>query len=235
MKLYSYCRSSTSYRTRIALHLKAIDFEVVPVNLLEGEQLSQGFLKVNPLGGVPALLDNDFIVSQSLSIIDYLEQKHPDPSLYPSNHKDRAIANQIALMVAEDIHPLINLKTQKYLAQNFGAGKDEKETWYKHWTVLGMRAIEGVLEVHGKSSKYALGEKVSVADICLIPNMYSMRRFNVDLDRFPICLEIEKNCLKLEAFQKASPEMQIDAPEGLEQIHGPNSPVLKRVAEDMLQ
>jgi maleylacetoacetate isomerase len=230
MKLYSYCRSSTAYRVRIALHLKGIKFETIPVNLLKGEQLAEEYLELNPLGGVPALDDGKVIIAQSLSIIDYLEQKIPDPNLYPKDLEDRAAAIQIAFMVAEDIHPLINLKTQKYLTDHFDADGVDKEKWYKNWTVKGMQAIEKRIQMYGKSGLFAIGNEISVADICLIPNMYSMRRFNVDLDAFPLCRKIEKNCVQLDAFQKASPEMQNDAPEDLEQIHGPEAPFLKEVA-----
>lgn len=228
IKLYSYCRSSTSYRARIALHLKSIEFETVPVNLLKGEQRSDAYLAVNPLGGVPALSHDGFTVSQSLAIIDYLDHLSPERPLWPHDPKERAFALQIALAVAEDIHPLINLKTQKYLADHLGASDADKKAWYKHWTMSGMAAIEKMLASSGHAGDFALGQRVSIADLCLIPNMYSMRRFNMDLSAFPHCLQIERHCIQLEAFQKAAPETQPDAAEDLEQIHGPHAPLLQQ-------
>lgn len=127
IKLYHYFRSSTSYRVRIALHLKGVEFESVPVNLLKGEQRAAGYLEINPLGGVPTLQDGDFTVSQSLAIIGYLDRMRPEPPLLPDDSREHAFAQQVALCVAEDIHPLINLKTQKYLADHFGADEAAKK------------------------------------------------------------------------------------------------------------
>lgn len=226
IRLYSYFRSSTSYRTRIALHLKGVEFETVPVNLLKGEQRSAEYLKINSLGGVPALQDGDFIVTQSLAIINYIEKLSPEPPLMPHDLKEQAFAQQVALAVAEDIHPLINLKTQKYLADHFDADDVAKKEWYAHWTAEGMNAIEAMLATSGKAGDFVLGDQVSIADICLIPNMYSMRRFGMELSAYPLCLRIERHCIGLDTFQRAAPETQPDTPEGLEPIHGPDSPLL---------
>ncbi len=230
IKLYSYFRSSTSYRARIALHLKGIEFETVPVNLLEGEQRSVDYLKINPLGGVPALVDGDFVLSQSLAIINYVDNLAPEPSLAPGDFKDQAYVRQIALSIAEDIHPVINLKTQKYLADHFGVDDEGKKEWYRHWTTQGMAAIESMLQRDGRAGNYVLGDQVSVADLCLIPNLYSMRRFNIDLSPYPLCCAIERHCIQQPAFIAAAPETQPEAPEGLEQIHGAHAPLLKEVA-----
>lgn len=230
IKLYSYFRSSTSYRTRIVLHLKGIEFETVPVNLLKGEQRSEDYLKINPLGGVPALQDGELILSQSLAIINYIDNLVPEPSLAPGDFSEQAFARQVALSVAEDIHPLINLKTQKYLADHFGANEAAKKAWYTHWTTQGMAAIEFMLRRDGRAGHYVLGDTVSVADICLIPNMYSMRRFGVDLSPYPLCRAIERHCIAQPAFIAAAPEMQAEAPDDLEQIHGPEAPLLNAAA-----
>lgn len=230
IKLYSYFRSSTSYRVRIAMNLKGIEFQTVPVNLLKGEQRSDDYLKINPLGGVPALVDGDFVLSQSLAIINYIDNLASEPSLAPGGFQDQAYVRQIALSVAEDIHPLINLKTQKYLAEKFGADDEAKKEWYAHWTAEGMAAIEKMLQADGRAGNYVLGDKVSVADICLIPNMYSMRRFGVDLSPYPLCCAIERHCIQQPAFIAAAPETQAEAPSDLEQIHGPNAPFLKEAA-----
>lgn len=229
-KLYSYFRSSTSYRVRIALHLKDIEFETVPVNLLGGEQRSADYLKINPVGGVPALQDGDHVVSQSLAIINYIDNLVPEPSLAPGDIKDQAFVRQIALTIAEDIHPLINLKTQKYLAEHFGADDAAKKEWYRHWTMTGMQAVEDMIARYGKAGDFVLGDQVSVADLCLIPNMYSMRRFNVPLDDYPLCRAIEAHCVQQRAFIEAAPETQPEAPDDLEQIHGPDAPFLKEAA-----
>ncbi len=230
LTLYHYFRSSTSYRVRIALHLKGLAFETVPVNLLAGEQRTDEYLKINPLGGVPALKDSDFVLSQSLAILNYLDNLAPEPSLAPGDEKDQAYVRQIALSVAEDIHPLINLKTQKYLADHFDADETAKHVWYTHWTTQGMAAIEAMLERDGRAGGYVLGDQVSVADLCLIPHMYSMRRFDVDLSPYPLCRAIERHCVRQEAFIKAAPETQPEAPAGLEQIHGSAAPLLKDAA-----
>lgn len=228
LKLYSYFRSSTSYRVRIALNLKGIEYETIPVNLLKGEQGGEDYLKINPLGGVPALVDGEFVLSQSLAIINYIDNLRSEPSLAPGDSKDQAFVRQIALSIAEDIHPLINLKTQKYLVENFGADDAAKKKWYTHWTTTGMTAIERMIASYGKAGNYVLGDKVSVADICLIPNMYSMRRFGVPLDDYPLCCAIERHCITQPAFIKAAPETQAEAQDNLEQIHGPNAPFLNR-------
>lgn len=223
LKLYHYFRSSTSYRVRIALHLKRIAFESHPINLLESQQRSPEYLAINPLGGVPCLQDGDFTLSQSLAIIDYLEQITPTPALYPSDPKDRAFVQQIAAIIAEDIHPLINLKTQKYLAEHFSADEAAKKEWYRHWTTQGLAAVEKMLASHGKTGNFVLGDTPTIADICLIPHLYSMRRFTIPLDDYPRCVAIEKHCIALPAFIAAAPESQREAPEGLEQIHGKNA------------
>lgn len=223
IRLYHYYRSSTSYRVRIALYLKNVDFESYHINLLNAEQRSAEYLTINPLGGVPALQDGDFILTQSLAILDYLEQIKPSSSLYPADAKSCAFVQQIATVIAEDIHPLINMKTQKYLSDNLGADELAKKEWFRHWTSTGTAAIEKMLACHGKSGNFALGDQVSIADICLIPHLYSMRRFGVNLDEFPLCRAIEKHCVSLPAFIAAAPESQSEAPEGLEQIHGKNA------------
>ncbi len=230
LKLYSYFRSSTAYRARIALHLKGIEFETAPINLLKGEQRSPAYLKVNPLGGVPALQDGDFIVAQSLAIINYIDNIAKEPPLAPGDFRDQAFARQIALTIAEDIHPLINLKVNNYLADKFGADDGAKKEWYTHWTGAGMRAVEAMLSRYGKAGNFALGDRVSIADICIVPQMYSMRRMGMKLDEFPSCRRIEAHCVALEPFRRAAPETQPDAPADLAPIHGPDAPLLKEAA-----
>lgn len=223
MKLYHYFRSSTSYRVRIALHLKGLNFEERPINLLKSEQRSAEYLSINPLGGVPSLQDGDVTLSQSLAIIEYLEGIKPTPALYPADPKLRALSLQIASIITEDIHPLINMRTQKYLADHFGADDTAKQKWMRHWMNEGMRALESLIERSGVSGACSIGNTPSLADICLIPHLYSMRRFNIALDDYPRCTAIEKHCIGLPAFIAAAPESQSDAPEDLAPIHGRKS------------
>lgn len=230
IRLYSYFRSSTSYRVRIALALKGMDYEVVPVNLLKGEQRTPEYLSINPAGGVPALQDGDFVLGQSLAIINYIDNLVAEPKLAPGDFRDQAFARQVALTIAEDIHPLINLKVNNYLVEKFGADDAAKKAWYAHWTGAGMRAVEAMLARYGKAGNFALGDVVSIADICIVPQMYSMRRFGVSLDDYPLCRRIEAHCVALAPFQRAAPETQPDAPADLEPIHGPFAPLLKAAA-----
>lgn len=230
IKLYGYFRSSTAYRARIALQLKGIAFESVPVNLLKGEQRSEDFLKINPVGGVPVLQDGDFILGQSLAIINYIDNLKPEPPLAPGDIRDQAFVRQIALTIAEDIHPLINLKVRNYISEKLGAEADAQKEWTRHWMETGMRAVESLLARYGKAGDFVLGDRVSIADICLIPQMYSMRRIGLPLDDYPLCRRIEAHCIGLKPFQDAAPETQSDAPEDLEQTHGPRSPLLRRAA-----
>jgi len=230
IRLYSYFRSSTAYRARIALHLKGMKFETVPINLLKSEQRSPEYLKINPLGGVPALQDGDFILAQSLAIINYIDNLVPEPKLAPGDFKDQAFVRQVALSIAEDIHPLINLKVQNYIAEKFGADDAAKKEWYRHWTESGMKAVETMLARYGKAGKFALGEQVSIADICIVPQMYGMRRMGLPLDEYPLCRRIEAHCITLKPFIDAAPETQPDAPPDLAPIHGPKAPLLKEAA-----
>lgn len=216
MKLYGYFRSSTSYRVRIGLHMKNIPFETIPVNLLKGEQHSPEYHAINPMDGLPTLVDGDFKLTQSLAILNYIDNLVPIPPLAEGNTQELAYVRQIALTIATDIHPLINLRATSRIAAV------EKEQWNRHFFEIGMTGVETLLRERGWHGDYALGNQVSVADLCIVPQMYSLRRFKMSLDNYPICRKIEANCLKLDSFIKASPEMQLDAPEGLEPIHGPD-------------
>ncbi len=225
--LYSYFRSSTAYRVRIALHLKGLDFKTVPVNLLKGEQNEDAYRTLNPIGGVPALTHDGFTVAQSLAIINYIDNIAPEPPLSFGSAADQAFVRQVALTIATDIHPLINIKVLKYLEADFGAGDAEKNKWVVHWHMKGMAAVEALLRNYGRSGDFAMGDRASVADVCIIPQMYSLRRFGVKLDDYPICRRIESHCVRLPAFQSAAPETQPDAPSDLVPIHGPHAPLLK--------
>jgi maleylacetoacetate isomerase len=226
MTLYSYFRSSTAYRARIALNLKGIEYNIVPVNILKGDQHEDGYRAINAIGGVPALKSGDTIMAQSLAIAEYLDDLQPDPPLVFGSPEEKAYLRQIALTIACDIHPLINLKVIKDLKDRFKADEDGVRDWILQWVPPGVRAVETLLRERKLTGLYALGNRASLADLCIVPQMYSMRRFKIPVEEFPLCRMIEKNCLKLPAFQKAAPEVQPDTPADLEPIHGPGA-VLK--------
>lgn len=221
-QLYSYFRSSTAYRVRIALHLKGIPFETIPVNILKGEQGDSEYRKLNPMMGVPTLVHDGFALSQSLAILNYLDNVVPTPPLADGNYQELAYVRQVALSVAMEIHPLINLKVLNHIAAEYGADDGGKKEWYGHWACKGMGEVEALLRNRGWHGDFALKDQVSVADLCIVPQMYSLRRYNIDVSEYPICCKIEANCMSMDAFQKASPEMQPDAPSDLVPIHGPN-------------
>lgn len=213
MKLHSYWRSSAAYRVRIALNLKGLDYEIAPVHMLKdgGEQRQAEYLAVNPQGLIPTLEDGDLKLGQSLAIMDYLEAKHPEPALYPQALEERALAQQLALAIACDIHPLNNLRALKYLKNDLGVEDEARDAWYRHWIRAGFAAMETLLRGRGWRGPYCLGQQVTLADACLVPQMYNARRFETPLDDFPILTSIEAACLALPAFQQAAPENQADA------------------------
>jgi len=209
MKLYTYFRSSSSFRVRIALNVKDIDYEPVFVHLVKGEQAGEAHLKRNPQGLVPVLEDGDFMVSQSVAIVEYLEETHPEPPLLPPDPKARAEVRRLVDLIACDIQPLNNLKVLKYLKDPLGHTQEEISLWYNHWISHNFRALETL--VGEKGGQYCFGDKVTMADVFLIPQMWNANRFNCDLTPFPTLLEIQEQLYKLEAFDSARPENQPDA------------------------
>ncbi len=208
MRLYSYWRSTTSYRVRIALHLKGIDHEVVPVNLAKGEQHSPGFAALNPARGVPVLvLEDGTTLTQSLAIIDYLEGIQPKPSLLPDRQPERARVMAAAHVVALDIHPVNNLRVVQRL-KAMGHGPEETAGWMRHWMNEGLNAFQAMIRT---DTPFAFGDAPGLADICLVAQLYNAHRWGLDLTPFARLTEIEGNCLALEAFARARPEAQPDA------------------------
>ena len=211
MKLYGYWRSSAAYRVRIALHLKALEFESIAVHLVKngGEQHSGDYVALNPTHLVPTLVDGPLTLNQSLAIIDYIEAKYPNTPLYPVSIEDKAQVQALALDIACEIHPVNNLRVQQYLVKELGVSEPDKLAWSHHWMAKGFAALEQKLTT--TSGQYCFGDQVSVADICLVPQVYNANRFNLDMTPYPLICAIVERCNQLPAFIKAMPENQPDA------------------------
>ncbi|HEX5507452.1 MAG TPA: maleylacetoacetate isomerase [Pseudolabrys sp.] len=210
MKLYSYFRSSAAYRVRIALNLKGLPYEMEAIHLTKdgGRQHSAEFRAVNPAMRVPALvLDNGEILTQSMAIIEYLDETHRNPPLLPSDPVQRAKVRAAAQAVACDIHPLNNLMSLQYLKRQLKHEQPEIDAWYHHWVIEGFNAIETMIA----PAPYCFGAQVTLADVFLVPQVFNARRLKVPLDRFPKIVAADAACLKLAAFDKARPENQPDA------------------------
>jgi maleylacetoacetate isomerase len=208
MKLYSYFRSSAAYRVRIALNLKGLGHDLEAVDLVARRQRDPAYLRVNPMGLVPALEDDVTTIGQSLAIIEYLDDVYPGRPIRPSDPVRRALDRSIALTVACDIHPLNNLRVLNYLTDRLGLDQSAKDDWYRHWVTEGFNALEQL----AVAAPYASGDTPGYGDICLVPQMFNARRFNVDVARFPKLVAIDAACNALEAFARAHPARQPDAP-----------------------
>ncbi len=214
MKLYSYFRSSAAYRVRIALNLKGLDYDIVPVDLRKngGEHHGAAYRALNPAGLVPALEDQGHILDQSLAIVEYLEECHPQPPLLPADALGRARVRGLALAVACDIHPLDNLRVLQYLKHGLGADPAARDAWYLHWVASGLGVLETLLAGHPATGRFCHGDQPGLADLCLVPQMANARRVDCDLSAMPTLRRIEAACLALDAFDRAAPENQPDAP-----------------------
>lgn len=212
MKLYDYCRSSAAYRVRIALNLKGLAYEQLPINLVDGIQSSAEYKELNPQGLVPALDDNGKLFSQSLAIIEYLEDVYPASfSLLPDDVIQKARVKSLAYTIACDIHPLNNLRVLKYLVNEFEVTETQKMSWYSHWIKEGFSALESELSSSEHTGRFCHGDQPSLADICLVPQVFNAKRFNVAMDEFPTINRIVDACDKLMAFQTAHPAEQPDS------------------------
>ncbi len=214
MKLYSYWRSSAAYRVRIALNLKGLRYEQIPVNLAqgEGEQNDPAYREINPQRFVPVLVDGGRVIRQSLAIAEYLEETVDGPRLLPATARERARVRSLAMLVACDIHPLNNMRVLKYLAREFAMPEVERDRWIRHWISEGFDALQELLDSNPSTGTYCEGDTPSLADLCLVPQAYNARRFGLDVAKWPTIARIEAACLALPAFDAARPEVQPDAP-----------------------
>lgn len=213
LKLYNYFRSSTSYRVRIALHLKNLSFEYLPVHLLNngGEQNQSDYRKLNPVGGVPTLIHDDKVISQSFAIIEYLDEAFPQTyQLMPQDPYQKAKIRQVCENINADLHPLQNLKLMQYLEKKHGYAQEQKDEWAQKWIHEALTATESILTA--TTGQYAFGDQITAADLFIVPQLFSSERFKVDISKYPTLFKVNENCLKLEAFKKSHPSNQIDSP-----------------------
>ncbi|MBX3709117.1 MAG: maleylacetoacetate isomerase [Gammaproteobacteria bacterium] len=207
LKIYDYFRSSASFRVRIALNVKKLDYQTIPVHLLNhgGEQFSDAYQQINPQCLVPTLQDGANTLSQSLAIIEYLEEIYPSPSLLPSHPYEKALVRAFALTIAADLHPLNNLRVLQYLTNEYKITEEQKSRWYHHWIEKGLSALEKQLTSQKSSSDFCFGDNLTLADICLIPQMYNARRFACNLNVYPTLVRIDAHCQQHPAVIKALP------------------------------
>ncbi len=216
LTLHNYFRSSTSYRVRIALEAKSLKYNYIPVHLINngGEQNAQNYRTLNPAGGVPTLVHNEKVISQSFAIIEYLDEVFPESAaLFPKDAFERSKIRQVCEVINSDIHPLSNLKVTHFLEKEFKITADQKSQWQNKWITEGLSAVEKTLAPY--SGKFCFGDTMSAADLFLIPQLFSSLRFGVDISVYKQLSAINDNCLALEAFKKAHPLRQIDTPEDI--------------------
>lgn len=213
MKLYSYFRSSASFRVRIALSLKGLDYDYVPVHLLQGggQQFTAEFRAMNPAALVPVLDDDGTVLTQSLAIIEYLEETRPEPPLLPGDAAGRARVRAIALSIACEIHPLNNLRVLGYLNKTLGVAEEQRNAWYRHWVETGLATVEAMLAGDPRTGRCCHGDVPTMADVLLVPQIFNAQRFNCRLDHVPTVMRIHQHCLTLPAFAESVPALQPDA------------------------
>jgi len=209
VKLYTYFRSSAAFRVRIALNVKDLRYESLFVHLAKGEHRGPEYAKVNPQGLLPTLeLDDGIRLNQSLAIIEYLEDKHPRPPLLPSDAVGKARVRGLAALVACEIHPLNNLRVLQHLKRSLGQSEDQVNAWYRHWIADGLAKLEAQLD---PKAKFAYGDAPTMADCCLVPQIFNAKRYDCDLAPYPTTMRVFEQCMRLEAFDRAQPAKQPDA------------------------
>lgn len=212
MILYTYFRSSAAFRVRIALNLKNLSAEQRAIHLLNKENRGADYKAINPQGFVPYFVNGDVKLSQSLAIIEYLNECYPDPPLLPADAFERAQTRAIAQLIACDIHPLNNTRVLGYLGEDLGIDEERRKAWYRHWIAEGFEALERILaERSTRGGAYCMGDQPTLADICLVPQVFNAQRFKVDLTIYPHIARIHETCMKLPAFDAAQPSKQPDA------------------------
>ncbi|WP_298050482.1 maleylacetoacetate isomerase [uncultured Paenalcaligenes sp.] len=213
MRLYTYFRSSAAYRVRIALGLKQLDWQAVPVHLVQdgGQHHSEAYKAINPAGLVPAFEDNGAVLTQSLAIIEYLDETYPTVSLLPGDAVARAHIRALAQSIACDLHPINNLRILKHLEHSLGLDAEQRKVWYLHWIQVGLEAFEQQLAVHNQPGDFCYGNSPTLADICLVPQVYNANRFGYSVDHLPRIAKAIQACAQLPAFIQAEPANQIDA------------------------
>jgi maleylacetoacetate isomerase len=210
MKLYNYFRSSASYRVRIALALKGLDYDYVSVHLPKNEQFKESYAAVSASRLVPTLVDGDKVLTQSLAMIEYLDETHPEPPLLPKDAAGRARVRALALDIACEIHPLNNLRVLRYLTRDLKVSEDDKNRWYRHWVETGLEAVERQLQ-DTRSGRFCHGEAPTLADVTLVPQIFNAQRFDCRLDHVPTVMRIHAECMKLPAFEGTAPSKCPDA------------------------
>jgi maleylpyruvate isomerase len=213
MKLYTFFRSSASFRVRIALNLKGLSYEQVPIHLRRGggEQFTAGYKQINPQSLLPTLESEDRYLTQSLAIVEYLEEQYPTPPLLPKNAADRALVRSMALIIACEVHPIQNLRVLNYVKKEYNQTDEQVNRWALHWIDLGLASLEQMIGAQTARGNFCFGDTPTLADICLVPQLGNARRFGCDLSRYPDILSIEKVCIAIPAFADAAPEKQPDA------------------------
>ena len=211
--LYDYWRSSAAYRVRIALNIKALRYEQQPVHLVRdgGQQRQPAYASLNPQRLVPTLLHGEAVLTQSLAIVEYLEERWPEPRLLPQDPLERARVRSLAQVIACDLHPLNNLRVLAYLRDRLRIDDTARTEWYRHWVADGLTAFESLLARAGGKSRFCHGDSPGLADCCLMPQVYNARRFDCDMQAFPLIRQVAANCETIDAFKQAHPDNQPDA------------------------
>jgi maleylacetoacetate isomerase len=211
MKLYGFFRSSAAFRVRIALNLKGLSYDTAAIHLRRNDQTKPDYLRVNPQGLVPALEDDGQTLIQSLAIIEYLDETHPEPPLLPRHPVERARVRALAEIVACDIHPINNLRVLRYLTHSFGRGEGDIAGWYNHWIAAGFQALEALLAADARTGAFCHGDRPGLADVALVPQVVNAERYQLDMTPYPTITRIFDSCMALAAFEAAHPRNQPDS------------------------